>query len=93
MTKALCERLREGSYAAESEAPGADGLMRLAADEIERLQLRLGQMTVRPIAGQPCLVCGGYWVPMPGGSIYHECRVGGAADDPPATDSAPQSAP
>lgn len=38
MTKTLCERLRAGSYAADSEAPSTDGLMRLAADEIERLQ-------------------------------------------------------
>jgi len=37
LTKTISERLRAGSYAAESEAPGADGLMRLAADEIERL--------------------------------------------------------
>lgn len=28
-------------------------------------------------AGSQCGVCGGYYLPMPGGSIYHKCVIGG----------------
>lgn len=53
------------------------------AREIERLQRARQPMVFEPVAaGSQCRNCGGYWIPMPGGTLYHECRIGGASDEP-----------